>query len=33
MGFLFSAFLWLKMVKNYKKWIYIGMSEIFWLET
>ena len=43
MGFLFSVnvyvfipmvlFLWLKIVKNCQKWVYIGMGEIFFLET
>ena len=29
----YGAFLWLKIVKNYQKRIYMGMSEVFFLET
>ena len=41
MGFLFSVyvyvyipmvlFLWLKIVKNCQKWVYMGMGEIFFV--
>ena len=43
MRFLFSVnvyvfipmvlFLWLKIVKTCQKWVYMGMGEIFFLET
>ena len=32
-SYSYGAFLWLKIVKNYQKYVYMGMGEVLLLET